>query len=175
MARDTLGDGAASDPGTGLWPGAETVRRGCLLGLEIAFVLVIVFPLGSLLGRWNARFDLTPTQKCSLAPITVQTLEGITFPIQASVFYRRGDREKHDELLSLMHHENALFQYRLYDLDRAPGLAQRYGVTAYGTVVLESADNRVTLPADYLGFCRRRVSPPFERLADPALHPSGPC
>ncbi len=146
MARDTLDDLAAPDPGPGLWPGTETVRRSCLLGLEIGFVLVIVFSLGSLLGRWNARFDLTPNQKYSLAPITVQTLDGITSPVQATIFYRRGDREKHDELLSLMHQANALFQYRLYDLDRAPGLAQRYGVTAYGTVILESADNRVTLP-----------------------------
>lgn len=146
MARDTLEDLTAPDPGTGLWPGAETVRRSCLLGLEIGFVLGIVFSLGSLIGRWNARFDLTPNQKYSLAPITVQTLDSITFPVQATIFYRRGDREKHDELLSLMHQANALFQYRLYDLDRAPGLAQRYGVTAYGTVILESADNRVTLP-----------------------------
>lgn len=146
MARDTLEDLTAPDPGAGLWPGAETVRRSCLLGLEIGFVLVIVFSLGSLIGRWNARFDLTPNQKYSLAPITVQTLDSITSPVQATIFYRRGDREKHDELLSLMHQANALFQYRLYDLDRAPGLAQRYGVTAYGTVILESADNRVTLP-----------------------------
>ena len=146
MARDTLEDLGVSTLGTGLWPGAETVRRGCLLGLEIGLVLVIVFSLGSLFSRWNVRFDLTPSQKYSLAPITVQILDTITFPIQAIVFYRRGDREKHDELLSLMHQENRLFQYRLYDLDRTPGLAQRHGVTAYGTVILESADNRVTRP-----------------------------
>lgn len=148
MARDTLEDFVppAQEALSGGWPGRETIRRFLLVGLEVGCVLVIVVSLASLCGRWNLRFDLTPTKKYSLAQITVQTLDAISTPIQATVFYRRGDREKHNELLKLMSDQNPLFQYTLYDLDRTPGLAQRYGVTAYGSAILEASDNRVTLP-----------------------------
>ena len=143
MAWDTL---AAPLPEVRGWLGRESTRRFLLLGLEIVFLLVLVVSVETLFSRANLRFDLTPQKKYSLSPLTVQILQGLTQQVQATVFYRRGDREKHEELLSLLAQESPLFSYRLFDLDRAPGLAQRYGITEYGTAVVETAGNRLTLP-----------------------------
>jgi ABC-type uncharacterized transport system involved in gliding motility auxiliary subunit len=128
------------------WFSRESTRRFLLLGLEVLCLLVIAVSLEVLVTRANRRFDLTPEKKYSLSEMTRQTLQSLTQPVQATVFYRRGDREKHDELLGLMAQESPFFSYHLFDLDRAPGLAQRYGVTAYGATVVETADNRLTLP-----------------------------
>ncbi|MBI3300613.1 MAG: GldG family protein [Deltaproteobacteria bacterium] len=143
MARDTLAPPSAESGG---WLSRESTRRFLLLGLELVFLVVIALSLETLFTRANQRFDLTPEKKYSLSSITVQVLRGLTQPVQATVFYRRGDREKHDELFGLMAQESPFFSYQLFDLDRAPGLAQRYGVTAYGATVMEAAGNRLTLP-----------------------------
>jgi ABC-type uncharacterized transport system involved in gliding motility auxiliary subunit len=149
MARDTVGEESfrsSSFTTGGIWLSRETTRRSLLLGLEILFLVAIVVSLETLASRANQRFDLTPEKKFSLSPLTVQALGALREPVRVTVFYRRGDREKHDELLNLMAAENPLFSYQLFDLDRAPGLAQRYGITAYGAAVIESGGNRLTLP-----------------------------
>ena len=148
MARDMTA-GMKNDPllaEDAGWVARESTRRFLLIGLEILFLLVIVVSVESLLTRANRRFDLTPEKKYSLSEVTQQALQSLTQPVQTTVFYRRGDREKHDELLGLMAQESPFFSYQLFDLDRAPGLAQRYGVTAYGAAVVETAGNRISLP-----------------------------
>lgn len=144
MARDTITSSAMLEE-TG-WASRESTRRLVFVGLEVVFLLIIAIALEVIVSRVNTRFDLTPEKKYSLSAVTTQALHALKNPVQATVFYRRGDREKHDELLGLMAQETPLFTYQLFDLDRAPGLAQRYGVTAYGATVVETSDNRLTIP-----------------------------
>ena len=147
MARDVTEEAVFAPPaGDRGRLGGESARRYVLLGIEAVCVLVIAVSIGTLFTRMNHRFDLTPEKKYSLSEVSKQTLQSLNQPVQAVVFYRRGDREKHDELLGLMAEESPFFTYQLFDLDRAPGLAQRYGVTAYGATVIEAAGNRLTLP-----------------------------
>jgi gliding motility-associatede transport system auxiliary component len=149
MARDMMAElrekpaPLAEEPG---WFGRESVRRALLMGLEVIFLVVVAVSVETFFTRGNHRFDLTPEKKYSLSEVTTQALHSLTQPVQATLFYRRGDREKYDELLGLMAQESSFFSYQLFDLDRAPGLAQRYGVTAYGATVVETADNRISLP-----------------------------
>ncbi len=128
------------------WFSRESTRRFLLVGLEAVFLLVIAISLEVFFTRGNVRFDLTPERKFSLSEVTQQSLRALTKQVQVTVFYRRGDREKHGELLGLMAQETPLFTYQLFDLDRAPGLAQRYGVAAYGAAIIETADNKLTIP-----------------------------
>ncbi|MGE0827002.1 MAG: GldG family protein [Candidatus Binatia bacterium] len=124
----------------------ESTRRFFLLSLEVVFLLVIVVSVDALWSRMNQRYDLTPERRYSLSDVTMQTFQSLSEPVQATVFYRRGEREKHEELLRLLVEHSPNFSYQLFDLDRAPGVAQRYGVSAYGTTVVETAKNRVTIP-----------------------------
>ena len=145
MARDTITAPSAETETQSVLT-RESTRRFLLLGLEVLFLLVIIVSLDALWSRTNLRYDLSPGQKYSLSEVTTQTFRALSQPIQATVFYRRGDREKHEELLRLLSQESPNFTYQLFDLDRAPGIAQRYGVSAYGTTVVETATNRVSIP-----------------------------
>jgi ABC-type uncharacterized transport system involved in gliding motility auxiliary subunit len=127
--------------------GRESTRRFLLLGLELLFLVIIIISIGQLCIRTNLRFDLTPNQKYSLSEVTIQTLQALSQPVQATTFYRRGDREKYAELMTMLQEASPqFFSYQLFDLDRTPGIAQRYGVSAYGTTVVETAANRVAIP-----------------------------
>lgn len=145
MARDAIVPSPPIQAEVG-WLSRESTKRFVLLGLEVVFFLVLIVAIEALVTRANMRFDLTPEKKYSLSELTSQALHALNKPVQATVFYRRGDRDKHGELLDLMVQETSLFSYQLFDLDRAPGLAQRYGVTAYGATVVETEDNRLTIP-----------------------------
>ena len=146
MARDTITSAPADLSVTGVL-GRESTRRFLLLGLELVFLMIIIVSIAQLCMRANLRFDLTPDKKYSLSEVTVQTMKAISQPVQATTFYRRGDREKYAELMTMLQETNPqLFSYQLFDLDRAPGVAQRYGVSAYGTTIVEAASNRVAIP-----------------------------
>ncbi len=125
--------------------GRESVRRSCLLGVEIVLILVIAVLLVTLSERANLRFDLTPTKEYSLSPLMQKVVQALDREMRITVFYQRGERDKHDDLLSLMAQENPLFSYRLFDLDRTPGLAQEYEVSHYGEAVVETKGDRIIL------------------------------
>jgi hypothetical protein len=146
MARDTVTAPPADMSLTGVL-GRESTRRFTLLTVEFLLLLIIVISIGQLCIRTNLRFDMTPTQKYSLSEVTIQSLKALSQPVRATTFYRRGDREKYNELMTMLQETNPqLFSYQLFDLDRAPGVAQRYGVSAYGATVVETATNKVTTP-----------------------------
>ncbi len=145
MARDTVTPSHDGTETVGIFR-RESTRRFVLLGLEVLFLLIIVVALDALWSRANLRYDLTPERKYSLAEVTSQAFRALSQPVQATVFYRRGEREKHEELLRLISEQSPNFTYQLFDLDRTPGVAQRYGVTGYGAGVIETAKNRVTVP-----------------------------
>ena len=106
---------------------------------------MIVVSLEVISARHNQRFDLTPTKQYSLAPISQKILRNLDQGIQVSVFYLRGERKKHDDLLSLMVQENPLFRYQLFDLDRTPGKAEEYGISSYGVGVVETESGRIII------------------------------
>lgn len=146
------------------WFGRESVRRSCLLGVETVLILVTAVLLDVLSRRENPRFDLTPTKQYSLAPIMQKVLHTLDQPIRVTIFYKRGDRDTQDELLGLMAQENPLFSYRLFDLDRTPGMAQQYGVSSYGTGVVETRGKKLfILKADQEG-----IQKAILRLSQPA-------
>lgn len=149
------------------WFGRESVRRACLLGTEVVCSLVMIASLEVILVRQNWRFDLTPTQQYSLAPISQKILQNLDQEILVSVFYLHGERKKYRELLNLMGQENSLFRYQLFDLDRTPSRAQQFGITGYGMGVVETKSGRIIVPQVDQGEIVRailRITRPFKTL-----------
>jgi ABC-type uncharacterized transport system involved in gliding motility auxiliary subunit len=87
------------------WLSRESTRRFMLMGVEVVFLLLIAISIEVIVARVNARFDLTPEKQYSLSALTNQALHALNQPVQVTIFYRRGDREKYDELLGLMTQE----------------------------------------------------------------------
>ena len=149
------------------WFGRESVRRACLLGTEVVCSLVMIASLEVILARQNWRFDLTPTQQYSLAPISQQILRNLDQELLVNVFYLHGERKKYQDLLRLMSRANSLLRYQLFDLDRTPSRAEQYGITAYGMGVVETKSGRIIIPQADEGEIVKailRITRPFKTL-----------
>lgn len=122
-------------------------RRGTRYGASAALLIVIALGVAVLANavslRYNARWDLTENKRHSLSPQTVKLLKGLKAPIEVIGFFRSdtpGKRTAEDLLKQYAQASDGKFTYRMEDPDRSPGLARRYGVETYGTLVMQSGE-----------------------------------
>ncbi|MGD9764112.1 MAG: Gldg family protein [Candidatus Binatia bacterium] len=93
-----------------------------------------------LVERTGWRVDLTPEQAEVLSDTARALLAGVERPVAVTAFVRADDPRNRaiDALLRRVHAEQPLVQYRMVDLNRSPALARRYGIDAYGAIVVQS-------------------------------------
>lgn len=127
-----------------------STRQWANMTIFIVLLLGIIILVQTIANRHNHRFDLTPEGTMSLAPITKKLLQDVSSPVKVLGFYRREERGEMDKLMELYLLASKKFSYELYDLDRNPGLAKKYGVSAYGTAVVLVKDKlkKVTYPTE---------------------------
>jgi gliding motility-associatede transport system auxiliary component len=120
-------------------------RRGARYGVNTALMVLIVLGIIGLVEavsyRHNARLDLTENKRHSLSPQTIQLLRSLKTDVNAVGFFRSdqpGKRVAEDLFKQYARYSNGKFTAKVVDPDREPGLARRYGVESYGTVVLET-------------------------------------
>ena len=120
--------------------GRRSARYGAGAAVLVVLALGVVVLANALSARHNARWDLTENRRQSLSPQSIQVVRGLAEPVEAIAFSRSdipGKRTTEDLLKLYASYSGGRFSWRMEDLDRSPGLAQRYGVDSYGTVVLE--------------------------------------
>ena len=120
--------------------GRRSARYGAGAAVLIVLALGVVVLANALSVRHNARWDLTENRRQSLSPQSIQVVRGLTEPVEAIAFFRGdtpGKRTAEDLLKLYTAQSNGKLTWRMEDPDRSPGLAQRYGVDTYGTVILE--------------------------------------
>lgn len=105
---------------------------GCLTMAEI-----VIF-------RHNLRLDLTPEKKYTLSKHSEQILDALPHDVRVLAFVRREDPRNQylRDLLWRVSLRQPRVQYELVDVNRSPSRAQRYGIDAYGAVVVESGSRR---------------------------------
>jgi len=119
-------------------------RRGIRYGLNTAaaltLFLAIVVVVEALAIRHNLRVDLTEGRRHTLSDQSIKLLKSLEKEVHAVVFYRTEEPGKAaaQDLLNQYAHFSSKFRYEFVDPDRHPALAKRYGITTYGTVVIES-------------------------------------
>jgi ABC-type uncharacterized transport system involved in gliding motility auxiliary subunit len=131
--------------------GAAAGRRSARYGAGAAVLIVlglgVVVIANALSIRHNTRWDLTENRRQSLAPQSIGVVRGLTEPVEAIAFFRSdtpGKRTAEDLLKLYASHSGGKLTWRMEDPDRSPGLAQRYGVDTYGTVILERGGKAAT-------------------------------
>ena len=120
--------------------GRRTTRYGAGAAVLIVLALGVAVLANALSARHSARWDLTENRRQSLSPQSVQVVRGLGEPVEAIAFSRSdipGKRTLEDLLKLYASYSGGKLTWRMEDLDRSPGLAQRYGVDSYGTVILE--------------------------------------
>lgn len=118
-------------------------RYGLNTAIMILLLLGIVAIVEAVSYRHNARLDLTENRRNSLAPQTIQLLRDLKADVNAVAFYRSdqpGKRVAEDLFKQYSRYARGHFSWKVVDPDREPGLARRYNVETYGTVVLETKD-----------------------------------
>jgi ABC-type uncharacterized transport system involved in gliding motility auxiliary subunit len=110
---------------------------GTALGF-VAFVGILV--LAALIAqRHPIRFDLTESKRYTLAEQSIKIVNSLKDNIQIKAFFQEGgpDKDQARDLLETYRYHSNKIQYQFIDPDRKPGLAQRYQIRSYGTLVLE--------------------------------------
>jgi ABC-type uncharacterized transport system involved in gliding motility auxiliary subunit len=120
-------------------------RRSTRYGFNAAVAVVLILAIASFVEavsyRRNARLDLTENRRHSLAPQTIQLLKGLSTDVNAVAFFRSdqpGKRVAEDLLKQYARYSSGKLTWKAVDPDREPGLARRYAVESYGTIVLET-------------------------------------
>jgi ABC-type uncharacterized transport system involved in gliding motility auxiliary subunit len=121
--------------------GRRTTRYGLHAALMIVLVLGVTGLVQALASQHTWRYDLTANKRFSLSPQTIQVLGNLKTDVNAVGFFRSdqpGKRVAEDLFKQYARYAGGRFTWRTADPDREPGLARRYGIESYGTVVLET-------------------------------------
>lgn len=120
-------------------------RRATRYGLNAAIMILLVLGVTGLVQalsfQHSWRWDLTETKRFSLSPQTIQILRNLKTEVNAVGFFRSdqpGKRVAEDLFKQYARYANGRLTWKSVDPDREPGLARRYGVESYGTIVLET-------------------------------------
>jgi gliding motility-associatede transport system auxiliary component len=127
----------------------RTTRYGLNAAVMILLVLGVIGLVEALSYRHNWRWDVTENRRNSLSPQTIQLLRGLKSDVNAVGFFRSdqpGKRVAEDLLKQYARYANGKFTWKVVDPDREPGLARRYAVESYGTVVLETKTKSEKVP-----------------------------
>lgn len=113
-------------------------------------IIGIVIILNVLLFNNNARLDMTKNKLNSLSDQTEKVLSDLDKEVKIIGFFKEDSNLLPDiaSLLKEYKHETGKITYSLIDLDANPIEARQYGVTEYDTVVVESGDNTIEIPAN---------------------------
>jgi ABC-type uncharacterized transport system involved in gliding motility auxiliary subunit len=122
-------------------------RQWLTLFLFIFLLLGVVVLIQAIANRHNIRFDLTPRHDMSLTAASEEMVEKINTPIRVTAFFQRNQKREMMNVLDPFALANKQFTYRLYDPDRNPALAKRFGISNYGAVVIEMRGKYKVLPA----------------------------
>ena len=129
--------------------GRRGMRHGAAAALLVLIALGVVVLANAVSLRYNARWDMTEGKRHSLSPQTVKLLKGLTAPVEAIAFFRSdmpGKKTAEDLLKQYAQASGGKFTYRMEDPDRSPGLAKRYGIETYGTLVMQSGEKSEKVP-----------------------------
>src|SRR5919109_4416474 len=112
-------------------------RFGTLAAASILVVLGILAAINYLAARHNKRWDLTAAHQYTLSEQTKKVLQGLTKPVQATVFARTDDFERFRNRLDEYQYYTKQLKVDYVDPEKRPALAERLKENALGTVVLE--------------------------------------
>jgi ABC-type uncharacterized transport system involved in gliding motility auxiliary subunit len=110
-----------------------------VLGLATLLVVVLIASY-----RYNVRLDLSPGNRFTLSDHALSVLRRLDRPVHVTGFIRTEDPRNVilKDLLWQAGRENSRITYDVVDVNRNPAMAAEYGVSTYGSAVVESQGRR---------------------------------
>lgn len=124
------------------------ISRAWLKWFQLGTATVgLIWMLMALVGAsyvYNVRWDLSAGDRFTLSDHALQVLSRVKQPVKILAFIRTEDGRNPflKDLLWQVSRENPLIEYDIVDVNRNPALAAQYGVSTYGSAVVESGGKR---------------------------------
>ncbi len=119
-------------------------KFGANAALYTLFVLGILVFIELISAQRHYRVDTTKTGRYTLSPQTKKLLISLNKEIKVTSFFGEMQAEEKEAFKELMRQyvdQSEKVRYENVDPDRSPGMAKRYKVTTYGTIVLEADES----------------------------------
>jgi ABC-type uncharacterized transport system involved in gliding motility auxiliary subunit len=116
---------------------------------RIVALLVVAIVAGNWwLSDHDVQIDLSAAGRFSLSSDTRHLIDAVSAPLHVTVFLTTTGSQANDArfLLDRYHELNHRITYQVVDPDADPGVARRFGITSYSTVVLQYRGRRVDAP-----------------------------
>ncbi len=123
----------------------RSTQMGANAILMVIIFVSIVAIINFIVAQHEVRFDLSGTEAHTLSPQTISVLKGLKEDVKISGFFQDGKPGTAKGLFENYKHQSAKIKYEFIDPDKKPAVAKQYGITEYGTVILESNDKSFTL------------------------------
>jgi len=113
----------------------------------ISIVLGILIFVNLLAYRHKHRFDFTEGGYFTLAPQTIKFISNLPREVNLTAFFQTESPEKiaFTNLIAGYLEETEKINLKFVDPDKNPSVTKQYGVTTYGTLVLESGDKETKI------------------------------
>lgn len=131
---------------------SRSVRYHLVAGVLVLMAVALAIALNVLAHRYDHRWDLTSSGRHSLAPQTVQLLEGLERPVSLVVFFQTGSPDERSflDLFEAYQQHSDKLDVTLYDPLRDPAAVTQYGITSTnGTVILLAGEDRQRLETSF--------------------------
>lgn len=116
---------------------SRSTKFGTNATFMILFLLGILVVINIIFSRFSYRADLTSAKVFSLAEQTRKVLKNLDKDVKLVGFFKTGEELQVSELLNEYSHYSPKFKYEFVDPDKKPGLAKKYNIKTYGTILLE--------------------------------------
>ncbi len=115
--------------------------------LSVLLVVAILVLLNYIVDRHSVRVDLTEGQIHSISDQTENVLEGIYNEVEILAFFDESgvDWDEFRDLLDEYTKRSSNLVVRYIDPDKSPGLATKYGVVDFSTVVVKDENREIKL------------------------------
>jgi ABC-type uncharacterized transport system involved in gliding motility auxiliary subunit len=117
-------------------------KFGTLSAASIVVVLAILSAINFLANRHNKRWDLTAAKQYSLSDQSRKIVQGLTKPVNVTVFARTEDFDRFRSRLQEYQYLSPQLKVDYIDPEKRPSMAEKLKESTLGTIVMEY-DGRV--------------------------------
>lgn len=127
------------------------MRRKLVFGagtfISVVSTIGIIVAINYLLFRTDVRFDVTQGKLHTVSAQTIRVLNSVEDEIEITGFFKETgvDRSGFQDLSKEYSRRNDNIKINLINPDKEPGIAKKYGVNEYGSVVVSRGDKVVKL------------------------------
>lgn len=109
-----------------------------LNAVTLSLIVLGIFAVINFVGyRHFKRFDFTKQKSFSLAPQSIQVVKALKDEVRLIGFYEAKEKAMFDDLLNKYKYHSNKIVVEFYDPDKDKGVAKKYNIKKYRTVVIE--------------------------------------